>query len=130
MPTKGAGFCSKYAHISATSPHFLRPLGRARFGVLRVRQRCKGQRRRLGARDHILRLGDHLRALDLGATALYGILTGLELRSFHLIALEICEATRRTTMSDLIYLVIAGAFFGIAIAYVNGCEKLRGGTHD
>jgi len=33
-------------------------------------------------------------------------------------------------MSDLIYLAIALAFFGIAIAYVNGCERLRGGPHD
>jgi hypothetical protein len=33
-------------------------------------------------------------------------------------------------MSDLIYLAIALAFFGIAIAYVNGCERLRGGSHD
>jgi hypothetical protein len=33
-------------------------------------------------------------------------------------------------MSDIIYLAITLAFFGIAIAYVNGCEKLRGGSHD
>ena len=33
-------------------------------------------------------------------------------------------------MSDLIYLVTALAFFGISIAYVKGCEKLRGGSHD
>lgn len=33
-------------------------------------------------------------------------------------------------MSDLIYLTIVLAFFGAAIAYVNTCEKLRGGPHD
>lgn len=33
-------------------------------------------------------------------------------------------------MSDLIYLVITLAFFGISVAYVSGCEKLRGGTRD
>jgi hypothetical protein len=33
-------------------------------------------------------------------------------------------------MSDLIYLVTALAFFGICAAYVKGCEKLRGGSHD
>lgn len=33
-------------------------------------------------------------------------------------------------MSDLIYLVITLAFFGISVAYVSGCEKLRGGSHD
>jgi hypothetical protein len=33
-------------------------------------------------------------------------------------------------MSDLIYLTIALAFFGISIAYVKACEKLRGGSHD
>lgn len=33
-------------------------------------------------------------------------------------------------MSDLIYLALAVAFFWGAIAYVGGCEKLRGGGHD
>jgi len=33
-------------------------------------------------------------------------------------------------MSDLIYLAITLAFFGISVAYVSGCEKLRGGSHD
>lgn len=33
-------------------------------------------------------------------------------------------------MSDLLCLVVTIAFFGISIAYVNGCEKLRGGAHD
>jgi hypothetical protein len=33
-------------------------------------------------------------------------------------------------MSDLIYVGVALAFFGISIAYVNACEKLRGGSHD
>jgi hypothetical protein len=32
-------------------------------------------------------------------------------------------------MSDLVYLIITLAFFGISLAYVNGCEKLRGGGH-
>lgn len=32
-------------------------------------------------------------------------------------------------MSDLIYLAITFAFFGISAAYVRGCEKLRGGSH-
>lgn len=33
-------------------------------------------------------------------------------------------------MSDLIYLTIAFAFFGVALAYVNGCESLRRGHRD
>jgi len=33
-------------------------------------------------------------------------------------------------MSDFIYLALAVTFFAVAIAYVNGCEKLRGGGHD
>ena len=32
-------------------------------------------------------------------------------------------------MSDLIYLAAAAAFFAVAIAYVKGCERLRGGGH-
>jgi hypothetical protein len=31
-------------------------------------------------------------------------------------------------MSDAIYLAITTAFFAVAIAYVKGCEKLRGGA--
>lgn len=30
-------------------------------------------------------------------------------------------------MADLIYLALTAAFFAVSIAYVNGCEKLRGG---
>ena len=33
-------------------------------------------------------------------------------------------------MSDLIYLTVVLAFFGASVAYVHGCEKLRGGSHD
>jgi hypothetical protein len=33
-------------------------------------------------------------------------------------------------MSDFIYISLAVGFFGVAIAYVNACEKLRGGSHD
>jgi len=33
-------------------------------------------------------------------------------------------------MSDLIYLAIVLAFFAASVAYVNGCEKLRGAPHD
>jgi len=31
-------------------------------------------------------------------------------------------------MSDLLYLTMAAGFFLLAIAYVYGCEKLRGGS--
>jgi hypothetical protein len=33
-------------------------------------------------------------------------------------------------MIDLIFIAIATGFFGLAIAYTRGCEKLRGGNHD
>ena len=33
-------------------------------------------------------------------------------------------------MTDLIFVAIAMGFFGLAIAYTHGCEKLRGGSHD
>lgn len=33
-------------------------------------------------------------------------------------------------MADLIYILMATGFFAAAIAYVQGCEKLRGGSHD
>lgn len=34
------------------------------------------------------------------------------------------------TMLDLIFLAVSAAFFGVAIAYVMGCEALRGAKHD
>lgn len=34
------------------------------------------------------------------------------------------------TMADLIYVLMAIGFFAAAIAYVHGCERLRGGSHD
>jgi hypothetical protein len=33
-------------------------------------------------------------------------------------------------MADLIYVLMAIGFFAAAIAYVNGCEKLREGSRD
>lgn len=33
-------------------------------------------------------------------------------------------------MIDLLYLIVVAAFFGVSVAYVHGCEKLRGDTHD
>jgi hypothetical protein len=33
-------------------------------------------------------------------------------------------------MTDLIFISASVAFFALAIAYVHGCEKLRGGDHD
>jgi hypothetical protein len=33
-------------------------------------------------------------------------------------------------MADLIYILLVIGFFGASIAYVHGCEKLRGDTHD
>jgi nitrate reductase NapE component len=33
-------------------------------------------------------------------------------------------------MMDLIFLAIAITFFVVAVAYVGGCEKLRGESHD
>jgi hypothetical protein len=34
------------------------------------------------------------------------------------------------TMTDLVFIVIAIAFFGLAIAYTYGCARLQGGPHD
>jgi succinate-acetate transporter protein len=33
-------------------------------------------------------------------------------------------------MNDAIFIALAISFFLLAIAYVRGCEKLRGGDHD
>ena len=33
-------------------------------------------------------------------------------------------------MTDLLFIVLSCGFFGLAIAYVRGCEKLGGGHHD
>ena len=33
-------------------------------------------------------------------------------------------------MMDLIFIATAIAFFAISVAYVGGCEKLRGQSHD
>lgn len=33
-------------------------------------------------------------------------------------------------MSDLFFIVTVAGFFAVAIAYTQGCEKLRGGSHD
>jgi hypothetical protein len=33
-------------------------------------------------------------------------------------------------MIDLIFIAITTGFFLVAALYTNGCEKLRGGTHD
>lgn len=33
-------------------------------------------------------------------------------------------------MTDLVFVITAGAFFGLAIAYTYGCERLREGNHD
>jgi len=33
-------------------------------------------------------------------------------------------------MSDLVFIAVTVGFFALAIAYVDGCEKLRGGTRD
>jgi hypothetical protein len=33
-------------------------------------------------------------------------------------------------MTDLIFISIAVGFFVLAIGYVSGCERLRGGDHD
>lgn len=33
-------------------------------------------------------------------------------------------------MTDLILLTATAAFFAISLAYVHGCEKLRGARHD
>jgi hypothetical protein len=36
------------------------------------------------------------------------------------------EATRTTSMTDLISIAMAVAFFTLAVAYTYGCERLRG----
>lgn len=36
----------------------------------------------------------------------------------------------KVTMSDLTFLALVAAFFGVALAYVRGCEALRGAKHD
>ena len=33
-------------------------------------------------------------------------------------------------MIDLLFLAFAFGFFGLAAAYIHGCEKLRGVKHD
>jgi hypothetical protein len=33
-------------------------------------------------------------------------------------------------MTDLLFIAVAIAFFGVAIAYTYACEKLRGGSRD
>lgn len=33
-------------------------------------------------------------------------------------------------MSDVIFVVVAAAFFSLAVAYAHFCEKLRGGGRD
>jgi hypothetical protein len=33
-------------------------------------------------------------------------------------------------MIDLLFVAIATGFFGLAVAYTHGCEKLRGAHHD
>ena len=33
-------------------------------------------------------------------------------------------------MQDILYIVIGLIFFVVCIAYVGGCERLRGGTRD
>jgi hypothetical protein len=33
-------------------------------------------------------------------------------------------------MLDLLFIVTAIGFFGVAVAYTYGCERLRGGNHD
>lgn len=35
-----------------------------------------------------------------------------------------------TNMADLIYILLAVGFFAASLAYVQACEKLRGGSHD
>ncbi len=33
-------------------------------------------------------------------------------------------------MVDLIFIAASVGFFALSLAYTQGCEKLRGGTHD
>jgi 1,4-dihydroxy-2-naphthoate octaprenyltransferase len=36
---------------------------------------------------------------------------------------------KEATMTDLVFIVIAIAFFGLAIAYTYGCARLQRGPH-
>jgi len=72
--------------------------------------------------------GAHLRNPDIGCSGLDGILISRSLRFLHPGAPP--ESHQEIPMSDLIYLTIVLSFFGISIAYVNGCERLRGGSHE